>query len=415
MATTTPDAAAPPAPTPTPPEPGDAVLAGEVAAVVAVPRAAEPDSFVLHAPLEVLARAALLPHVAPADRPAARARLAAVADRFAVAGPPVATGPAGRAPDEATDDLRAATGAGDADAADAAVQDLIAALGPQELAAATADVVLPSLGGAGHGVIALRSLLAHGGSVPGGAGLLRGPVRAVAGHPGAQVTWHRRRPAAGAHGSAADLQAALVAPPDPGDPGSTFVWPTVAAVEDGGLAADLLGDATRGLGVPEARRALLRVAAHAMLQDDPDHAPYGWTHALTLAQGALALAPWVARPEDAVAVAATYVLAFRARLGSARLDLGWAPPPPATLPRPDGLLALGPAAAAAAVWHAPPGVRAGLVTAVASAAGVGADAHQAKYVLSCLEAAAEDPPAARLFLAAAASLAGWWATAGAGT
>ena len=37
------------------------------------------------------------------------------------------------------------------------------------------------------------------------------------------------------------------------------------------------------------------------------------------------------------------------------------------------------------------------------------DAHFVKYTLACLHASDADPQSRRLYLAAAASLAGWWA------
>ena len=55
-----------------------------------------------------------------------------------------------------------------------------------------------------------------------------------------------------------------------------------------------------------------------MLQDDPAHAPYGWTHCLTLAQAAAIWPPATDNPLRAVAVAATHVVGFRAALGHAR-------------------------------------------------------------------------------------------------
>jgi hypothetical protein len=56
----------------------DSQLANAVAAKVAVPRVAPADSFVLHAPLELLARAELLRHVDLPDRDAAREKLFAL-------------------------------------------------------------------------------------------------------------------------------------------------------------------------------------------------------------------------------------------------------------------------------------------------------------------------------------------------
>ena len=41
-------------------------------------------------------------------------------------------------------------------------------------------------------------------------------------------------------------------------------------------------------------------------------APYGWTHCLTLSQAVLSIRPWIADPTRAAAIAATYVVAFRA-------------------------------------------------------------------------------------------------------
>ncbi len=49
----------------------DAELVAAVAAVVRTPRADPADSFVLHAPLELAARTALLPRVSPGSRAAA--------------------------------------------------------------------------------------------------------------------------------------------------------------------------------------------------------------------------------------------------------------------------------------------------------------------------------------------------------
>jgi hypothetical protein len=62
----------------------------ESAAVIDVPKAAPPDSFVLHAPLELLARALLLEQLPTDVRPAARDRIRALAEAYVAAGAPVA-------------------------------------------------------------------------------------------------------------------------------------------------------------------------------------------------------------------------------------------------------------------------------------------------------------------------------------
>ena len=65
----------------------DAELIAAVASVVRTPRTDPADSFVLHAPLELAARAALLPRVAPGERSKARAQIAAIATAYEAFGP----------------------------------------------------------------------------------------------------------------------------------------------------------------------------------------------------------------------------------------------------------------------------------------------------------------------------------------
>src|SRR5689334_13288834 len=72
----------------------DEALVADCAAIIDVPKAAPPDSFLLHAPLELLARAILLPRVPAGARDEARARLQWLADKYVAAGP----GAAGPAP-----------------------------------------------------------------------------------------------------------------------------------------------------------------------------------------------------------------------------------------------------------------------------------------------------------------------------
>jgi hypothetical protein len=148
------------------------------------------------------------------------------------------------------------------------------------------------------------------------------------------------------------------------------------------------------MAVAEARRTLLRVAARSMLQDDPDAAPYGWTHCLTMPQAVLVTADeHGVDPDLAVAVAATYVLGFRSTLGRVRLDDGWVP---------ERRSAVGGA------WWAAPDERGPVAQELATFGALHEDAHVAKYTLACLDAADADPEATPLFLAAAAHLHEWW-------
>src|SRR3954464_2674308 len=98
----------------------DHQLVAAAGRVLAVPRAAPASSFVLHAPLELIARAALLPHVAPEARDRARARIVGLVAGYEAAGDPVAEpGAVSVRPLAAlAGELVAAIGAGDLDAVD---------------------------------------------------------------------------------------------------------------------------------------------------------------------------------------------------------------------------------------------------------------------------------------------------------
>jgi len=393
-----------------------AELLEEVAAVVAVPRRGPTDSFTLHAPLEVLARAGLLVHLAPDHDDVARQRLAWVGTTFAATGTAWApasaiVGAESTSAAVALARLAAAVDAGEVDDADGWLEQAARTTSAEELSAGLAAVVLPRLAGAGHGAIALHLLPRVAPRSPAATGLLRGIVRELARAPERQLTWfHDRRPEASATDGGGVLEEVLRRPASPGDPGSTFIDPTMSLVERSGLATELLAGPTGGLAVGEARRVLLRTAARSMLQDDPAHAPYGWTHCLTMPQATLSIARSCPSPADAVAVAATWVLGFRATLGGVDVAPRWVPAPDAVVPT-DELLEHGPASAASTIWHAPPTAVPELVRTVVATAAVHEDAHLAKYALACLDATRDDPGAGRLYLAAAAYLAAWWRSA----
>ncbi|HEY5153952.1 MAG TPA: hypothetical protein VIJ47_04400, partial [Acidimicrobiales bacterium] len=283
---------------------------------------------------------------------------------------------------------------------------------PARLRRDLTDAVLPRLSAAAHGTIALYQLPRVAPRSRVMASSVRGIVREIARHPDWSITWPSSRVPRGAAPSPAGgvegLVEPLLGPAPPGDPGSTFIFPTMSRVESSGLALDLLGESTRAIGVTDARRALLRAAAWSMLQDTPDHAPYGWSHCLTLPQAALGIAGQASDPSTAIAVAATYVLGFRATLGRVTLDPRWSPAPSGPTDVLDALRA-GPAEAAAAVWHACADDLVAITARLATAAAVHPDAHLAKYTLACFDAAHADPGAGRLYLAAAAFLGAWWA------
>ncbi len=381
----------------------DAELVAGVGAVVSRPRAEAANSFVLHAPLELAARTALLPHVAPAQRDEARARIAAVATEYEAFGPG-APEPRQRGFDsvvQGAERLSVAIGAGDLDQVDAVAAWLGQHATPVELRTLLADEVVPRLSAAGHAPIFLYQLprVAPGGELPGT--LLRPLVRELARYPEWRLSWMDERPAHDPLPPAALLDA-IRSTPQLGVPGSDFIYPLMAQVESSGVAAELLAAPTQTSDFDGAARVVLRTAAWSMLQEPPDHAPYGWTHCLTMPQAVLGIASSCRNPSTALAVAATYVVGFRAAFASGPLRTSYAPADPGV----DLATAftLGPAAAAAAAWHS----SGDLVTTLATRASVHEDAHLVKYTLACLDLATWDPAFARLYLAAAASLVAFW-------
>lgn len=363
----------------------DIELAERAAAVLAVPRAevlGDRFSFVLHAPLELLARVALLPLVEPEARPLARRRIALLAEGYAASGPPLAPARSVEfpAPAAAGAALAAAVDEGDFDAVDSAATWLADNAGIRALAPLLAPVFLDRLSAAGHANIHL-ALLARSSPSLLGAAMLRPVARAVTLGASDRIVV----PPTTTGGDGFALAAAVARTPVLGPVSSGFIAPTVLHAQDGGAFAPLLDADGRFAAPPVPPGALLRVAARTMLQGRADQAPYGWSHCLTLAQAPLLLAGTGAAPVASASwVAAAYVAAHWAAYGDGVVDLGT------------------PVAA-------PPGVTA---TSLASAAAVAHDAHLVKYTLACLDAAAADPTQRGLYLAAADHLHRWWAEHG---
>ncbi len=389
----------------------DLELAARVARALAVPRVDPADSFVLHAPLELAARVALLPSVHPAAREAARLRIFAVADQYEAFGPPVATPTAARFDSVADGAARllAAIEWGELDDVDEAAAWLGRAASPIELQRALTDAVTPRLAAAAHAPIFLYQLprVAPRGELTGE--LLRGLTRELARAPEWRLHWIDGRDTDdGAVASGDELFDAIAATPGSTNDGPTpFIYPLMSTVDGNGVAAGTLDAVTRRADIEERGRALLRAAAWSMLLEDPDHAPYGWSHCLTMPQAVLGVASASADPATQLAIAATFVVGFRAALARRPLV------PELDVPRTAGdwreAFDGGSKPVAAAVWHAPAAELDAVRLEVATRASVQRDAHLVKYTLACLDAAAADPRHRRLFLTAAASLVGWWA------
>jgi hypothetical protein len=224
-----------------------------------------------------------------------------------------------------------------------------------------------------------------------------------------RIEWIDAQPLTGT-GDEHALTRALLDTPHVGVPGSDFIYPLMHQVDSKGVAAEVIGPVLGpGSDVAASARAIARVAAWSMLQDDPAHAPYGWTHCLTLAQAAAEMSATTTDPLRALAVSATHVVGFRAALSDTTVVDRYQPEPVDV----DALDALdaAPQIAAAAVHHARPATVPAIATELASRAALHKDAHVVKYTLACFDAARADPEHARLFLSAAAFLHGWWAQA----
>jgi hypothetical protein len=359
----------------------DVEVVRAVSDVVAVPRAAPADSFVLHAPLELLARAELLRHVRPGGREQARRELFALAARYASAGDPVdePAACAFRSLGAAADGLVDAIARGELDDVDRIAAWLAAHASGSDIRRLLSARVVRSLAAAAHAGILLY-LLPRGDL---GAAPLRGVVRELAREAAWRLTWFDDLPRH-ADDDAPRLLDALCEVPPLGVPGSTFIYPLMDQVERTGVAAALLGPVVAaGVEPADARRVLQRFAAWSMVTEPDDYVPYGWTHCLTMPQAVINLAGDGLDPREAIAVAATYVVGFRAALGQRRVV-----PTAAPVIAPDQ---------AATRWSA-----------VATAASHHEDAHFVKYTLACIHAATTDPDYGALYLAAAERLARWW-------
>lgn len=349
--------------------------------IVTVPKDTVENSFTLHAPLELLARIGLLSHVAADRHDDALAVIAEFADRYAAAGDPVDTPRPVRleSPGQAASRLLDAVRAGELDEVDAVAVALLPTVSPAEAVRLLGERLVTALAAAGHAPIGFSLL----GRVrpPQPVTLLRGPLRSLARRPEWQIAWHRDVRASGDPGSLYD---ALRATPRLGRPGSDFIFPLMSQVQDSGVAAQLLAPVLADrYDAAAAQRTLTRVAAWSMLHDDPEQAPYGWTHALTMPQAVMSAAGAGVTPRTALAVAGTFMVGFRAAHGTVDLPASIEPGP-----------------ASDATW-----------TDVATAAALHEDAHLVKFTLACRHAADDDPQYEPLYRAAAAHLVDWWRNA----
>ena len=355
-----------------------AAVLQRAARVVSVPKVDDPTSFVLHAPLELMARVGLLQYVDPDCRDAAVAMIDWLADEYEAAGDPIPPPAPRHIDDPPTAALRLidALHAGDVDEVDALAAALLPLASPAEATGLVGEAVATSLSAAGHAPIGFFLLARVRPTLS--PTLLRGALRTIAARPEWQIDWHHHLVG---QGDAHLLHDAVRRTTHLGSPGSDFIYPLMSQVQRRGVTTELLGPVLADrYDVVEAGRTLMRIAAWSMLHDEPGHAPYGWTHALTMPQAVMGLAGAGVLPRTALAVASTFTVGFRAAHGSVELPAVIEPgeEPPAT-------------------W-----------TEVATAAALHEDAHLVKFTLACRFAADDDPRFERLYRAAAAYLVEWW-------
>ncbi|MFV1992017.1 MAG: hypothetical protein ACC652_14895, partial [Acidimicrobiales bacterium] len=342
---------------------------------LAVPRT-ELNSFTLHAPLELASRAATLPFVEDEHRPLARLRIASLAQGFLRSGGPV---PATRSAqldsvDEALAMLRSAIDEANPDQADTAATWLSQHAQADEIALAAQGDLLLEMGAAGHAPILFAAYLREPDLDP---TPMRGTARYLAQSSGigVEMDWLDlpSRPA----GDANQLRTALGTIHKTREPGFG-IWTLVTDAHKAGLMAGL--PRVDDEAIEDGFRTLFRVAAHSMITDDPDHAAYGWSHALTMPLGLYETLSTHDRPREALDVATILSAGFRLGHGA------------------------GPLATDVTSQEAAPRSATELI----NAAAIRHDAHLIKFVQACLLAAAIDPDYDEVYRHAAGHLVDWW-------
>ena len=399
----------------------DATLYREACAIVSKPPQRGLTSFTLHAPLEVMARYGLLRLVDPSDRELARLQIVASASVYGARvnslAPPAAT--------KRFDDSAVASAEfartfkqGDPDGMEAIVLEIAAQFGTASLVRLLTPLALPTLTGASHSHIGLWLLLRHGEAADvADASLLRAAARAIAADPSGQMKSFSGMAIEGDKRFEAtesqiekEILAKLAHPPK-GVLGSQSIRGLVEAGEKTGNADVLFGDFIRHdlsrAQIDASFRAVLRVCAHSMLQDDIAQAKFGWTHCLTLPQSACGLSSLNTDRKLALAAALVWITAYRSVLSDRALDFNWAP---AKTKEASVLEALGtsPQVAAARVWHAGEAELPEIRRALATQASIRNDIHLVKYTRACFDMGSFDPAYSRLYLAAAAHLCALW-------
>lgn len=211
--------------------------------------------------------------------------------------------------------------------------------GVPSLVHALTPKLLPALTSASHAHIGLWLLLRHG---PAGdtrdASLLRSAARKLAADPTGRLSSFAgmdirgRKPSPKSAGQIErEIFARLADPPKADRPSISGIRGLMEAAESTGNADRYFGDLIRSELSEEqmdaAFRAIMRVSAHAMLQDDEDNAKFGWSHCFTLPQADCGLSSLGIDRKLGLATAMVWITAYRTILSDRALDFDYRPEP----------------------------------------------------------------------------------------
>ena len=279
---------------------------------------------------------------------------------------------------------------------------IAAQFGTASLVHLLTPLALPTLTGASHSHIGLWLLLRHGrAGEAGDAALLRAAARRIAADPKGQLSSFSGMAIAGSkplNQPAFEIEKEIFAKlsdPPRGELGTPSLRPLLEAGEATGNADRLFGDfITHDLTSEQmdaAFRAVLRVCAHSMLQDDISHAKFGWSHCLTLPQAACGLSSLNMDRKLALAATLVWITAYRSVLSTRRLDFTWAPEKSAEPISVVEALHTSPTVAAARVWHAEASELPLIMRTLATQASIRNDQHLVKYTRACFDMGSFDP------------------------
>ena len=399
----------------------DHELFAQVAEIISEPRD-NPDSFELHAPLELLARRRMLPFIRPQERELARLQMVGIGARYQAAGECVAEPKNLLTPSDRTEAihlLQSAISEGDVELADRLCVSICGQFDYGVLLEAIAGKCIWTLAVAVHAHIGVYNVAASWQEL-GHASLklLRGIIRGLAQNPDLKIQdrYFDQIPTG----------------TDSGDPDLNLIF---AEQEIGRSLSDLPRFETRGSGIrgivqtgeeagllkyflaripplsPEKRNLLmlnltLNASALSMIQEGVKHSKYGWTHCFTLPQAAWSLAPMLDDHIQLPQVTCSWLLGFQSTLSQVRFSYDYEPPKIAGSL--SDALNSSPPEAAAVAFHAAREDHPEIVTELATQALIRQDAHLNKYVRACIDATKMNPSRSHLYLAGAAYLTALW-------